>query len=94
MAPVIAALFLAAGFGFYMMHSTIQNRATELAPSARGAGMSLAAFCFYAGQGIGPAIGGAVAARFDYAMLYVGAGILTVAFGFAAAALISRRIKA
>ena len=92
--PVIAALFLAAGFGFYMMHSTIQNRATELSPSARGAGMSLAAFCFYSGQGIGPAIGGVVAARLDYAMLYVGAGILTIAFGFAAAALISRRIKA
>lgn len=90
--PVIAAMFLAAGFGFYMLHSTVQNRATELSPAARGAGMSLAAFCFYSGQGLGPAIGGAVAARFDYPALYVGVGLLTIAFGFAAALFIGRRV--
>ncbi len=90
--PAVAAMFLAAGFGFYMLHSTVQNRATELSPAARGAGMSLAAFCFYSGQGLGPAIGGAVAARFDYPALYVGVGLLTIAFGFAAALFIGRRV--
>lgn len=90
---VIAALLLVAGFGFYMVHSTIQNRATEISPGARGAGMSIAAFCFYSGQGIGPAIGSLVAARLDFSLLFVGGGVLTIAFGFIAAYSIGRRVR-
>lgn len=91
--PVIAMLLLVAGFGFYMIHSTVQNRATEISPGARGAGMSVAAFCFYAGQGIGPAIWSVAAVKLDFGLLYVIGGALTIVFGFGAALLISRRVR-
>lgn len=41
------------GMGFYMLHSTLQTRATELAPEARGTAVSLFVFSLFLGQGIG-----------------------------------------
>jgi predicted MFS family arabinose efflux permease len=46
------------GLGFIFTHSTLLTRATEFAQKARGAAMSLVAFCFMGGGGIGTAIGG------------------------------------
>jgi predicted MFS family arabinose efflux permease len=56
------ALFMALGLSYFMIHNTLQTRATELAPGARGSAVSLFAFSLFAAQGIGPlAIGSAVA---------------------------------
>ena len=88
----VAVMFAFTGFGFYMMHNTIQLHATELAPLARGAGLSVASFSFFAGQGIGPVIGAAVAERAGLPALFVAAGVLTVLLGMAAPALISARL--
>jgi predicted MFS family arabinose efflux permease len=46
------------GLGFIFTHSTLLTRATEFAQKARGAAMSLVAFCFMGGGGVGTAIGG------------------------------------
>lgn len=46
--------FILVGFGFYMIHNSIQTEVTELAPEARGASMALHAFCFFLGQAVGP----------------------------------------
>lgn len=46
------------GLGFIFTHSTLLTRATEFAYKARGAAMSLVAFCFMGGGGVGTAIGG------------------------------------
>ncbi len=54
--PVIVAL----GAGYYLLHSTLQTKATELAPGARGTAVSLFAFGLFLGQGIGAALFGAV----------------------------------
>jgi predicted MFS family arabinose efflux permease len=35
------------------MHSTLQTRATELAPEARGTALSGFSFCLFLGQGVG-----------------------------------------
>lgn len=43
------------GFGFYLMHSTLQTLATEMIPSARGTSFALFAFALFAGQAIGVA---------------------------------------
>jgi predicted MFS family arabinose efflux permease len=43
------------GLGFYMMHNTLQVNATQMAPEARGVGMSMFATCFFTGQSIGVA---------------------------------------
>jgi len=48
------------GFGFIFTHSTLLTRATEFAQKARGAAMSLVAFCFMGGGGLGTAIGGRI----------------------------------
>jgi len=46
------------GLGFMLAHSTLTTIATGFAPQARGAAMSIVAFCFMGGGGIGTAIGG------------------------------------
>ena len=52
--PQEMAAFVVIGIGFYMIHNSLQTQATELAPSARGAAVSLHAFCFFMGQAFGP----------------------------------------
>ncbi len=50
------------GLGFIFTHSTLLTRAMEFAQKNRGAAMSLVAFCFMGGGGIGTAIGGRIIA--------------------------------
>lgn len=44
---------LSAGAGLYMLHNTLQVNATQMAPDARGAGVSLFAFFLFSGQSAG-----------------------------------------
>lgn len=53
-----AAAMFAIGLAFYMLHSSLQTEATEIAPSARGSAFALFAGAFFAGQGIGPLLFG------------------------------------
>jgi MFS family permease len=79
-APGIAAcLFL--GLGFYMIHSSIQTRVTEVAPGARGSAVALHAFSFFLGQSLGPVLMGAGWALLGPvpALLAAGAGLLALA---------------
>ena len=46
------------GFGFYMLHASIQIYASELAPAARGSSMALHSFFFFLGQAVGPIVYG------------------------------------
>jgi len=55
-AVVVGVTFL--GIGFVFTHSTLTTLATEFAAGARGAAMSLVAFAFMGGGGVGTAIGG------------------------------------
>jgi predicted MFS family arabinose efflux permease len=41
------------GATFMLMHSTLQTRATELAPTARATGISLFAFSLFLGSSLG-----------------------------------------
>ncbi|WP_096600113.1 MFS transporter [Calothrix sp. NIES-2100] len=63
------------GLGFYMMHSTLQTQATELAPEARGTAVSLFAFNLFIGQGIGAAAFGRIVDRFGYIACFMITGI-------------------
>ncbi len=56
--PVLLLAGLLMGLGFIMVHNTIQVRASELAPDARGAAMALHAFGFFTGQFLGPLLYG------------------------------------
>ena len=46
------------GFGYIALHTTLQTRATELAPEARGTAVALFAFFLFLGGAIGSAIFG------------------------------------
>jgi predicted MFS family arabinose efflux permease len=63
------------------MHGTLQTRATELAPQARGTAISLFAFFFFMGQATGPQLLGRILRSNGYGAAFItaGAGLLTVA---------------
>lgn len=64
-----APIALAVGFGTYLFHNTLQTNATQMAPTMRGTGMALFAFCLFVGQAIGVALAGSTFDRFGAAPL-------------------------
>ena len=78
-------VFIVAGFGFYMFHNTLQTRATEMAPQARGTAIAVFAFCLFMGQAGGVAVCGIVIRLLDYGWTFVlcGAGLALLGFWFA-----------
>jgi DHA1 family inner membrane transport protein len=86
----IAPLFMIAGFGFYMMHNTMQARATELAPTARGSTFALFSASMFLGQGLGPVFAGQVARIAGFQALFICTGLLVAALGVLAAHFIKR----
>lgn len=62
------------GLGYSMLHSTLQTKATEMAPNNRGTAVSLFAFSLFLGQGIGTAVLGAVIDGPGYVPAFVIAG--------------------
>jgi predicted MFS family arabinose efflux permease len=73
-AAVLIGAHLVLGFGFFMMHNSIQTRVTEVAPAARGSAVALHAFFFFLGHSLGPILyGPAIGAFGSAAALMVGA---------------------
>jgi predicted MFS family arabinose efflux permease len=75
---------MTAGLGFYQMHNTLQTRATQMAPQARGTAVSMFAACFFLGQASGVALGAAVVDHFGPLWLFaLSAAVLpTLGWGF------------
>lgn len=69
------------GLAFYMLHNTLQTRATEMAPEARGAAVSLFAFCLFTGQTAGVTAVGAAIGAHGYRPLFAGAGVAMCLLG-------------
>jgi len=63
------------GMGYYTMHGTLQTRATEMAPEARGTAISLFAFAFFMGQSTGPILLGRILQARGYPAAFITAGI-------------------
>ncbi len=72
---IFAAMMLVMGVAFNLIHSTLQTKATELAPHARGAALSLFAFCLFVGQGIGAAALGIVVTDSGYPATFLLSGL-------------------
>lgn len=72
---------VALGAGFALCHSTLQTRATELAPAARGTAISLFAFSLFLGSALGTAGLGRLLAvsGFDAVLLASGAALVALA---------------
>jgi len=78
--PAIAVI----GLGYYMLHTTLQTNATQMAPEARGLAVSLFAFTLFTGQSVGVAMAAPVMDRYGARPIFLGAAalILAVAFWF------------
>jgi predicted MFS family arabinose efflux permease len=63
------------GLAFYLIHNTVQTRATEVAPQARGSAVALYASAWALGQASGVAAIGAVVAAAGYAPAIIASGI-------------------
>jgi MFS family permease len=76
--PVVVVAVGLMGLGFMLAHSTFLTIATEFAAKARGIAMSMVAFCFMGGGGIGTALGGRIIAAADFDRLFIvyGLGLL------------------
>jgi predicted MFS family arabinose efflux permease len=79
-----AGCFFVIGFGFFMVHNSLQASATELAPNARGSGVASFAFLFFLGQAIGPILYSALfaAVGVHIPLLVGGLAIFSVALWF------------
>jgi predicted MFS family arabinose efflux permease len=78
--PIVIIAVGLMGFGFTMAHSTFLTMATEFAAKGRGYAMSLVAFCFMGGGGVGTAIGGKIVSLSGYDILFLvyGIGLLII----------------
>jgi predicted MFS family arabinose efflux permease len=63
------------GMGFYTMHSTLQTKATEMAPGARGTAVSFFAFALFLGQSTGVYTFGQIVKWQSYSTAFAVAGI-------------------
>ncbi len=90
---VLFSLITLLGFGFGMLHNSIQTEVSSLAPHARSAAFSAHAFSFFMGQALGPIF-------FGFGLQHVGLtktllvhGLLLAAVGCGAAILFSRQSR-
>ena len=75
-------VFIAAGFGFYMFHNTLQTKATEMAPQARGTAIAVFAFSLFMGQASGVALCGVLIRVVHYEWTFVAMGATLAALGW------------
>jgi predicted MFS family arabinose efflux permease len=79
--PLFIPVNILLGLGYYMIHSTFQTKATEMAPGNRGTAVSLFAFSLFLGQGIGAAGLGAVIDGPGYVVAFAIAGVALALLG-------------
>jgi predicted MFS family arabinose efflux permease len=86
----LPACFIA-GFGFAMFHNTMQAKATQMVPTARGTGVTLFAGFLFLGQSLGVLLLAALISRFDSRFVLGGVGVCVVALGIFFADAITQR---
>jgi predicted MFS family arabinose efflux permease len=82
---LVGPLCVLGGFGFYMLHNTLQTKATEMYPRARGTAISAFALCLFCGQAAGVALFGRAITASGYTASFAvtGVALLLLAFFFA-----------
>lgn len=82
---------LMGGFGFFMLHNTLQANAAQMAPTARGTAVSLFAASLFLGQSVGVFFAAKLIDRVGSAAVVATGGLLVLAVGFYFSAALSRR---
>ena len=79
LAPPAIALI---GLGYYMLHTTLQTNATQMAPAARGLAVSFFAFSLFTGQSVGVALAAPVMDRYGARPIFLVAAVVILAIAF------------
>jgi predicted MFS family arabinose efflux permease len=77
------------GFGFYMLHNTLQTNATQMSPEARGTAVGLFSAALYLGQTVGVAAAAPVVDSHGAAPVFLIAGAMVLTAGVT----FSRKLK-
>jgi len=83
-------VFIVSGFGFYMFHNTLQTKATEMAPQARGTAIAVFAFSLFMGQASGVAACGVLIRLVRYEWTFVAMGLALAVLGWRFAGRVER----
>jgi predicted MFS family arabinose efflux permease len=86
-----AAFMMVLGFGFFLLHNSVQTEVTELAPSARASSFSLHAFSFFLGQALGPMVYGLALPLAGATLSLAGGAAVLAATGLLASVLLRPR---
>ena len=87
---VSAAAFAVSGFGFMLLHNSIQTEAVDLAPNARQSAYSLHALSFFSGQAAGPPAFAVLIASVGDRLALVTSAVVLAATGLVMALLFAR----
>jgi predicted MFS family arabinose efflux permease len=85
--PVTAAM-ASSGLGFYLMHNTLQTRASQIAPGERALGMSMFSCALFVSQAAGVTACAMMIAAFGYRIVFGMIALGLVALGGSAVALL------
>lgn len=83
-----------AGFGYYLLHATLQTHATQMVPSARGTAVAWFASCLFMGQAVGVALAGVFVDAAGAAVLFGTSAVLLPLLGASFAWALQRRAHA
>jgi predicted MFS family arabinose efflux permease len=86
--PLQAISFIFMGWGFYMLHGSLQVFASELSVEARATALSLHSFFFFMGQTVGPIAYGFGILNAGKIPALLSSAVIIVALGFACARLL------
>lgn len=92
--PVWAVSLVAsvlAGFGYYLLHATLQTHATQMVPGARGTAVAWFASCLFMGQAVGVAIAGLLVDAAGATWIFGSAAVLLPVLGGVFGAALKRR---
>jgi predicted MFS family arabinose efflux permease len=78
---VFAVAIVMLGLGYILLHTTLQTRATELAPEARGTAVALFAFCLFMGGAVGSAAFGPLVDHGWHRLFLAVCGVSLLALG-------------
>lgn len=73
---LVPPLMVLMGLSFYMIHNTMQTNATQMAPEARGLGVSLFALALFLGQAIGVAAAAPLMDRYGARPIFIAAALM------------------
>lgn len=76
---ILPAAMLLGGFAFFMLHNTLQANATQMAPQARGLGVSMFATGLFLGQALGVLVATSLIPRLGSGAVIAGGGLVLAA---------------